>query len=116
MLSRPEPRGRGGSVRAGSANSNRSRRSPAISGCPRLEAAEIREDAAGQPQFLRHGERHAERNRADIVFVAAQRIIGDRIARPDAGVLKAAQIVAADKKAILDQHLLAAPAENVAGL
>src|SRR5207244_524712 len=38
------------------------------------------------------------------------------VARTDAGGCKAAQIIAADKEPVLQQHLLPTPAENIAAL
>ena len=43
--------------------------------------------------------------------------MGDQgFARPDPGILKAAQIVAADKETILEQYLLTIPAKDIARL
>src|SRR5262249_55833268 len=66
-------------------------------------------DPAGEAELLRQPEREAERHRGDIVLVAAERVLGHMVARPDTGGAEAAQIVAADEVAILDPHLLANP-------
>ena len=79
-----------------------------------IERAEIGEYAPAEAEFLGQPERHAQSDRADIVFLAAEGVVADRIARADAGILKPAQIVAADKEAVLKQHLLAIPAEDIA--
>src|SRR5207248_2931625 len=81
----------------------------------RPQGTKIGENSAGYAEFLGQAEGHTERQRADIIFVAAERISGNRVTRPDAGRGEAAQIVAADKKPVLQEHLLAAPAMNVAG-
>src|SRR5262249_40943563 len=68
------------------------------------------------PQFFRQAKRHAQLHRADIVLVAAERVLRGDIARTDTRRLKPAQIVAVDEETVLQQHLLAAPTENVTGL
>src|SRR5215207_4593809 len=45
------------------------------------EGSEIGKEAAAEPELLRQAERNAERERADIVLVAAERVAGDLVAR-----------------------------------
>src|SRR5271166_6777062 len=79
-----------------------------------IESAEIGEDATAQSQLLGQAERHAQRDRTNIVFLPAKGVAADRVTGADAGALKAAQIVAADKEPILEEDLLAVPTDNVA--
>src|SRR5262249_42961159 len=69
---------------------------------------------SAQPELLRQAERHAEGHRAEIVFLAAERVAAHRVARSDTGALKPAQIVTADKETVLNKHLLAIPTQNIA--
>src|SRR5437763_2451506 len=78
------------------------------------QRTKIGEHATGKPELLRKPERDAERQGAEIVFVAAERVARNDIAGPDAGRCEPAQIVAPDKEAVLQQHLLSAPAEHIA--
>src|SRR5690348_11055077 len=80
----------------------------------RPQRTKIGKHATAEPQLLGQAERDTERQRAEIVFVAAERVARDDIARPDAGRGKPAQIVAADKEAVLQQNLLSTPAEHIA--
>src|SRR5262249_6751118 len=80
------------------------------------QRAEIGPGAAGDAELLRQPERDALADRSDPVLVAAERVPRDAVAGADAARLKPAQIVAADKEAVLDQHLLPAPPEHVAAL
>ncbi len=79
------------------------------------KTAEIAEDASRYPEFLRQAQREGEADRADIIFVAAQRVICRDVARTDAGRGETAQIVAPDEETILDADALT-EAVNVADL
>src|SRR5690349_16617787 len=68
------------------------------------QAAEIAEDATGDAQLLRQTDRKSQRDCANIIDIAAERIVGLQIARADAAGGEAAQIVAADEEAILDAY------------
>src|SRR5215472_10212990 len=81
-----------------------------------VQCTKIGKHAPAQPELLGQPERHTQGDRAEIIFLAAQSIAADRIARSDAGALKAAQIVSADKEPILKQHLLAVPTKDIAHL
>src|SRR5271169_6400204 len=92
------------------------RRQVELGGLEVIERAEIGENPAADAEFFGQAQRDTQGHRADVVFLAAEGVIGDRVARPDSGILKAAQIVAADKESILKQYLLTIPAKDVACL
>src|SRR6185312_4874922 len=67
-------------------------------------------------EFLGQAQRHAELNGAQPISVGAKRVVGDDVAGADAAGLETVEIVAADEIPVLDPHVIAAEAENVAGL
>src|SRR5271170_6663840 len=66
------------------------RRQIELGGLKVIERAEIGENPAADAEFLRQAERHTQGHRTDVVFLAAEGVIANRVARPDPGILKAA--------------------------
>src|SRR5437763_7131763 len=78
-----------------------------------VERAEIGKDPPAYAKLVGQSERYRQRHRAEIILVAAKRITRDCVARPNPGGSKTAQIVAADKEPVLQEHLVPTPAEDV---